>query len=60
MSGFRFFDVKQKKISPCLLPHGKLNPATSNIFFGVSLKWVHCLASKHINFVVVEKLLNLA
>ena len=39
------------------LPYSKLNPATSDIFFGVSLKWVHCLALKHMTLVALEKLL---
>lgn len=42
------------------LLYSKLNPATSDIFFGVSLKWVHCLALKHITLVALEKLLNLS
>ena len=42
------------------LPYSKLNPATSDIFFGVNLKWVHCLALKHITFVALEMLLNLS
>lgn len=37
-SGFWFFDVKKKKMFLFPLPSGKLNPATSNIFFVVSLK----------------------
>lgn len=28
ISGFRFFDVKKKKMSFCSLPYGKLNPET--------------------------------
>lgn len=57
---FGFFDVKKKNTSPCSFPHGQLNPALSNIFFGVSLKWIHCLASKHINIAALKKLLNLS
>lgn len=57
---FGFFDVKKKNMSLCPLPHGKLNPGLSDTLFGVSLKWIHCLASKHINIVVLEKLLNLS
>lgn len=47
-------------MSLCPFSHSKLNPALSNIFFGVSLKWIHCLASKHINIAALEKLLNLS
>lgn len=47
-------------MSLCPFPHGKLNPALSNIFFGESLKQIHCLASKHINSTALEKLLNLS